>query len=443
MGSYAHLYIAGYPVYTTKSHVDPKVMTLFRENDKHVYERNISERSPLVWGKIDEEGKELAYEYTATVAQVKHRLNVLGYSRAVTERAFIQGIQNALDEQSRNDELFPVDIEEWQLLRSRERELLQNLRFQDWFEAYALIQQQQLAPRVITLYDPPSKDSFVIRYVLNELHHETLFSFGYERLFIRAFLEGCPGDSLVVQDVTDLVEAGYYDPEESVWETAMDELLGDYPTNASIVVLTEGSSDGEFLSRSLALLYPHLAEYYTFMDFGRGNAPGGAAALVATIKAFAGAGIANRTIALFDNDTAAQSAIRGLAKTPLPNNIAVLRYPELEIARGFPTIGPAGKVNLDVNGLAGSLELYLGEDVLDAMPGGPPLVQWRGFDQSVGRYQGEILYKGELQDAFRRKLERCEADSRQITAGDWAPIRLLLSHLFEAFHKNHDLLRKD
>lgn len=436
MGSYAHLYRAGYPVYTTKSSVDPKVTTLFRERDKRVYERTISDRSPLSWGKIDEDETEVAYEYTATVAQIKQRLDVLGHSLAMAEQAFIQGIQSTQDEHIRADKLFPVKDEKWQILRSRERELLSRTQFRDWLGAYAHIQQHQLTARKITVYDLPPKDTFLIRYILGKIQDRNFFPFGNERLFIRAFIEECPNDAPVTQDITDLVEGGYYAPNEAVWETAMEELISDYPTNAPIVVLTEGSSDAELLARSLALLYPHLVGYYTFTDFGRANAPGGAAALVATIKAFAGAGIANRTIALFDNDTAAEAAIRGLARTLLPNSIAVLRYPELEMARHYPTIGPSGKDILDVNGFAGSLELYFGEDVLDAMPGGRPPVQWRGFDQSIGRYQGEILHKGDLQDAFRHKLTQCEANSRQIMEGDWMPMRLLLSQLFGAFHFN-------
>ena len=42
MGSYAEVYLARYPVYTTKSAVSPLVMTIFREDDKRVYERKLS-----------------------------------------------------------------------------------------------------------------------------------------------------------------------------------------------------------------------------------------------------------------------------------------------------------------------------------------------------------------------------------------------------------------
>jgi hypothetical protein len=441
MGSYAHLYLAGYSVYTTKNSVDPAVMTIFREGDRRVYERKRSERSPLVWDAVAGDDKsEIAYEYAATVAHVKERLDVLGYTLGAAGRAFAQGIEDELAVLHHDETLFPAFSEGLRQLRTCERSLLRNLQFQDWCGAYARIREQQLPARAITVYDQPSEESFLLRYALDKLCHETCFPFGDVRLFIRAFLDGCPGDAWVTQDITDVVEAGCYAPDEAVWDTAMDELLGDYPTNAKIIVLTEGSSDRELLARSLALLYPHLAAYYTFMDFGESNAAGGAAALVATIKAFAGSGIANRVVALFDNDTAARTAIRGLAKTRLPGNIAVLQYPDLESAKAYPTTGPTGATDLDVNGLAGSLELYFGDDVLSAMSGGRPPVQWRGVDPGVGCYQGEILRKNELQGAFREKLARCEADPRLIAAGDWAPMRQLLARLFDAFHAAQDPL---
>jgi hypothetical protein len=41
-----------------------------------------------------------------------------------------------------------------------------------------------------------------------------------------------------------------------------------------------------------------------------------------------------------------------------------MQYPEIDIARDYPTLGTNGLSHMDVNGLAGSIELYLGADVL-------------------------------------------------------------------------------
>jgi hypothetical protein len=98
------------------------------------------------------------------------------------------------------------------------------------------------------------------------------------------------------------------------------------------------------------------------MDFETSKAEGGAGALVNTVRSFIGAGIMNRTIALFDNDTAAGEALRSLALIAIPENIKIMRLPDIELARNYPTLGPNGIARSDINGLACAVELYLGQD---------------------------------------------------------------------------------
>ena len=90
----------------------------------------------------------------------------------------------------------------------------------------------------------------------------------------------------------------------------------------------------------------------------------------------------------------------------LPGNIAVRQYPSLPLARNYPTIGPSGEARLDVNGLAGSLELYLGEDVLKSDEDGFSPVQWKGYDQGTSAYQGVILDKQRILDRFLGKTHQ-------------------------------------
>lgn len=51
MGSYTELSIGGYPLITSKSAVVDEVMTIFRETDRRVFVRHVSERNPLVLGR--------------------------------------------------------------------------------------------------------------------------------------------------------------------------------------------------------------------------------------------------------------------------------------------------------------------------------------------------------------------------------------------------------
>jgi len=179
-------------------------------------------------------------------------------------------------------------------------------------------------------------------------------------------------------------------------------------------------------------LYPHLSEYYSFMDFGLSNVPGGANFLVSTIKAFIGTGIKNRIVALFDNDTAAEISLRSLKDIAIPDNIKILKYPDLDIAKRYPTIGPGGISELNVNGLSCSIEVYLGADVL-MRNGELTPIQWKGWEPNLNRYQGEILNKRELQEAFFEKVSKCTIDPSLIGKTDWKPLQLILNQIFKSF----------
>lgn len=93
------------------------------------------------------------------------------------------------------------------------------------------------------------------------------------------------------------------------------------------------------------------------------------------VRAFASAGVANRTIALFDNDLVGRQEVRRLQKdTTIPGSIRPMSYPDVDIALSYPTQGlslaegtPTRPV--DVNGLVASIELYLGIDILTGPDG--------------------------------------------------------------------------
>lgn len=136
------------------------------------------------------------------------------------------------------------------------------------------------------------------------------------------------------------------------------------------------------------------------------------------MKAFSAAGITNRIVVLFDNDTAAREATRALETTSLPPNIAVRHYPDLELLRIYPTLGPGGLASLNVNGLAGSIELYLGEDVLREGQDTLTPVQWKGYSEMLKQYQGEVMRKTKLHAVFHEKVARCRADSDALKPTD-------------------------
>jgi hypothetical protein len=141
-------------------------------------------------------------------------------------------------------------------------------------------------------------------------------------------------------------------------------------------------------------------------------------------------------VALFDNDTAAKSALRGIDRVNLPSSLKILCYPEIDIARNYPTTGPSGLVQMDVNGLAGSLELYFGEDVLRRADQTLTPVRWRGMDEFLRAYQGEIEDKAKLHVKFFKKLNSAAADSKELDRQDWSGIRAILDMARHAFQND-------
>ena len=428
MGTYCELYVDNYPVLSSKSNVVDVVMTLFREEDKRVYERQVSKRNPLTWGHLEDDGEvETVYEYSNTVTNIIDRLEIMGFTLKRVEREFKQEIKEIIQSMEESDSEF---LEEFYNERIK---ILENANIQSFIEAFTEIRIKKLQPSHITheIFDGASP---LVNYILNETH-EFHYGFPVQRLrsFLRVFLESCPRDSLVTQDITDLVAAGYYEPDDAVCEMEVNSLIEDFDINSKIIILTEGSSDREILSRSLKILYPHLYEYYSFMDFDTSNAAGGAVALVSQIKSFVGAGITNRIVALFDNDTAALAAVRGLNKTELTKNIIIEHYPRIELAENYPTIGPTGISEMDVNGLAGSIEIYLGKEVLN-INGQLIPVQWRGFDSIQRKYQGELIEKTEIQQRFFKKIEVCEKKPEKIESYDWSGLRSIFNILFNVFN---------
>jgi hypothetical protein len=258
-----------------------------------------------------------------------------------------------------------------------------------------------------------------------------------DRLVLRAVLLALT-DAEVLLDISAEV-GGWRDKPETFCSKGLAAMRAAAAVHAPIIVLTEGRTDIQVLEPALGLLYPHLTDLIRFMDYAE-RPEGGAGALVRTLRAFAAAGVANRVVALFDNDTAATDALRSLNINELPAGIRVLRYPPLELATDYPTLGPptadapTGRLGrADVNGHAGSIELYLGRDVLAGPDGTLQPVQWRSYIAGARQYQGEIMGKEAVHEAYHAKVEAARMDTGLIAGQDWSGVRAILDLIRTAF----------
>lgn len=130
------------------------------------------------------------------------------------------------------------------------------------------------------------------------------------------------------------------------------------------IIMTEGTTDVTCLQKYISRFYPRVLKYYYFMDFEIAGSQGSTSFLTHYLKAFIGAGITNKIIALYDNDTAGNAEIQMLHNLDIPNNIRVFKLPNIEIANDYPTIGPTGMMNYNINGSAVSIEMFLGRKAI-------------------------------------------------------------------------------
>lgn len=218
-------------------------------------------------------------------------------------------------------------------------------------------------------------------------------------------------------------------------DQAREERRENLARDAALVILTEGSSDSQLLTEAVRVTHPHLVGFLRFMDFSSG-AEGSAANLAKLVRSFAGAGIANRVVAIADNDTAAYDALAKLKREGLPDGYRVLHYPDLPLLSQYPTLGPqlGDPIVMDVNSKAGSLEMYLGRELL-AVNGDLVPVQWTGYIESQKSYQGAISTgdKRRVQDAFRRKVGDALRDPTIDKGQDWSGIRAIVETILGAF----------
>jgi hypothetical protein len=430
MGYYRGLYVDRATVSQLHLGVTPEVRALFTDSMLHRREITIEDQVVEV------------YELLAPSQEIADRLDVLGFDRTLALATVDKALEALravyrLRIEKRPDvwTVFDPQLEE----RLRDEDV-RELAYLDGYTALDWLRELRTAPPDPDDYDEwRSDDHWDRRRDPSEL-------FGYldkglvqgvdDRVALRAVLLALPEGEV-------RLNIGLVGEERDIPKTYCSEGLAamraEAAAHAPIIVLTEGRTDKQVLEPALGLLYPHLADLIRFMDYAE-RPEGGAGALVRTVRAFAAAGVANRVVALFDNDTAASEALRKFDTNKLPANIRVLHYPRLEVAADYPTLGPpsadaptGGLGRADVNGLAGSIELYLGRDVLAEPDGTLRPVQWGSYSTGVRQYQGEVIGKDKVHEAYRAKVEAARIDKGVMASQDWSGVRAILELVRTAF----------
>lgn len=415
MSSYAGLFIEDKEVFSFRNEINPDLFYLFEKNELITLKGKeavaYSERIHVEDLDPDDVEDIEVHSYEATAKHLKDRLHVLGIGKSLLEQVFEE---ERLDSIKRSKRYLASDS-----FKSMKTSMQNSIT-----EAEALTFEKWLG-HIKVHVDNPTNPEPGYEFRNGPLH---MLDYSNERVVLRAILEALPDNTKVVLDVSDLFDDGWMDDEEDEDESARRtswELESSPP-----IILTEGVFDRRVLRDTLDILYPHLSNYFRFLDTDF-KTEGGAGAIVKLIKSFAAAGISNRILAVFDNDTAAREALEGLKRVSLPSNFRVMLYPNLELGYEYPTLGPQGRVEMDVNGLAASIELYLGSDVLYQDDATLTPVQWTGFSSKLNTYQGEVINKKQIQDLYLTKSKIAKSSPSLVASQDWAGLKLIIDSIID------------
>ncbi len=189
----------------------------------------------------------------------------------------------------------------------------------------------------------------------------------------------------------------FADVEDERW-AGRDAFIKPLDPSDRFLIVTEGSSDARILDHAFRLLKPHIADFFYFVDMDEGYPFTGTGNLYNFTKGLIAISIQNNVVVVYDNDAEGVLNYNRTAKLNVPDNLRVLRLPDLLELREFNTIGPSGKSKSDINGRAASIECYLdvGEDAI---------VQWNNFNKVLGVYHGELITKRDIMKTFLRQSE--------------------------------------
>ncbi len=389
MGSYSHISFNDYPIFSYKNSYETQVVnSIFLPEDFIVEERPNISRNEIAW-EIDEDdhGTYTFKGFSQSAKICKERLEIYGNSFSTAKKDFENARIISRDEYIYD---FPIGKVPYKTYLSELETIIKN-KEKNYNDLYYNLKESLIANEL----------SIIGQSVSGLLY---------------SILSVIPEDSIIEYDLSEVIYGGWVQ-ESQVTKIDIEK----------IIILGEGKTDTEFISKALLKLYPHLYPYYHFTDFDEFKVESNASALVKFVTALAASNVKHPIIVLFDNDTTGIMEMKRLKLLKLPSNIKVLKFPDLKSAKSYPTIGPTGKKKMNVNGLACGIEMYFGKDVLSKENEIIP-IHWKAYNEKEQQYQGEIFEKLYTQEKFRKKL-------KSENNADFTDIDLILKSIFKAFNQ--------
>ena len=371
------LYIDDIELTEQKACVPDDVSALFQESDRR---------------ECTNSDDDATIQYWASRESVLKRLDIMGCTASLAEKTFSEWRDRQVP---LTEDLFErVDLDGTETLHA-----LRNLTWEGW--------KNQVKTHLLKQHDDRRDEGTTDLF----MPWSWMWFDGMNSLIsLRSLVEAMEGCRHVILDVGDLVEGGWIDDQEPVClhEASMIKVRGQ-PTGP-VIVLTEGVSDREVLQTSLRAFHPDLEEYVTFLNHEEFKVDGGAGYVVKFLKAFAAARVPANIVAVLDNDAVGYMEQQRTHALRLPNNMACIRLPDVEIARNYPSIGPQGQHHMDVNGKACGIEVYLGRSALTLNDELRPVL-WNG--RCGDSWQGVVKDKEDVRNRFLELISNSNVNVNQ------------------------------
>ncbi len=396
------LYLDEIELAVQKRYVPDELSALFQESDR------IETPHP--------DGGEQDVEYRARRESVLKRLDLMGCTEALVRRRF----EGWKAEQTDREEEY---LSRWKAEQPDADKTLKALRDLTW-DGWC-----QRVPGVLaSLYDDGSSIDETDHQMKSMDDNSWLWFDGCSSLIsLRAIIQAALNKQDVALHVGDLIGGGWIDANAKICAEKIRIVAARGQPAGPAVILAEGKSDIAILKASFERFHPDLCEFVTFLDHTEFKVDGGASYVIKFLKAFAAARVPANIVAVFDNDAAGLKAYRQARSLRLPDNMTCIHLPSIELARAYPTIGPQGRHNADINGRACGIELYLGRKALSTNGALRP-VRWTGYDQCSDTYQGEVDEKDVVQNSF---LTAMQNESANINT-DYPEMQLVWRTILEA-----------
>ncbi|MFZ6681215.1 HEPN/Toprim-associated domain-containing protein [Undibacterium sp. Tian12W] len=171
---------------------------------------------------------------------------------------------------------------------------------------------------------------------------------------------------------------------------------------AAYLLVTEGSSDAKILRHAFEVLRPNISAFFRFVDMADGYPFTGTGNLVNFAKGLVSIHIQNNVVFIFDNDAEGVASMNKCNAFALPGNMKMMKLPDLDAFKRFPTIGPQGPSLDDINGRGAAIECYL--DLPENA-----CVRWSNYNEALGVYQGALEHKDKYKKEFLSLNGRVES----------------------------------